>query len=105
MAEIATLPQGLIGTPGGNISESLGEKVTRPIHERRTITNRGDIHHMAVLVYQFIQYEQAAALIGGRHACHGGSPYPLHHPPVRYKFRVSQCRLFRPGGKIIEGSQ
>jgi hypothetical protein len=55
---ITTLPQGLIGAPGGDVGESLGEKVAWPVHEGGTITNRGDVHHMAVLVYEFIQYEE-----------------------------------------------
>src|SRR5215471_6545489 len=104
MAQVAALPHGLIGAPGWDVGESLSEKVTWPVHEGGTITNRGDVHHVAVLVRQFIQYEQAAALVRSRHACDRGPPSPVHHASVRDKFRVSQCRLSRPGGKIIERS-
>jgi hypothetical protein len=54
VAEVAALPHRLIGAPGGNIGEGLGEKIAWPVHEGGTITNRGDVHHVTVLVYQFI---------------------------------------------------
>src|SRR5690349_831479 len=102
MAQVAELPHRLIGAPGRNISESLCEKVAWPVYEGRTITNRGDVRYMAVLVYQFIQNKEAAALVRGRHTCHGGLPDSIHHSSMRDKFRVSQRRLIRPGGKIVE---
>jgi len=54
MAKVAALPHGFICAPGGNIGESLGEEIAWPVHEGGTITNRGDVHDVAVLVYQFI---------------------------------------------------
>src|SRR5579864_7891402 len=104
MAQVAALPDGLIGAPGGDISESLGEQVARPVHEGGTITNRGDVHHVAALVYQLIQYVQAAALIRGRHASDRWPPRPVRHASVGDKLRVSQSRLSWAWSKIEERS-
>src|SRR5215469_7433215 len=104
MAQVTSLPRGLIGAPGGDIGEGLGEKVARPVHEGGAITNGGDVHHVAVLVYQFIQYGETAALVWSRYSCDGGLPGPVYHPSVGDKFRVSQCRFFWPRSKIVECS-
>src|SRR5579863_3952294 len=104
MVQVAVLPEGLVSAPGGDVGESLGEQVTRPVHEGRTITDRGDVCHVAVLVYQLIQYKQAATLVRGRDACDRGPPGPVYQAPVSDEFRISQRRLLRPGGKIVERS-
>src|SRR5215470_2441492 len=104
MAQVVALPGGFVGAPGRHIGESLGEKITRPIHEGGTIANRGDVHHVTVLVYQLVQYEQAAALVWGRHSRDRGPPGPVHDASVDDEFRISQCGLVGPRAKIVERS-
>src|SRR5690349_2646374 len=105
MAQVAALPGGFVGAPGGDVGEGFGEKIARPVDEGRTITDRGDVHNVAVLVYQLIQHKQPTAFVRGRDARNRWPPGSVEHASMGNKLRVSQRRLLRPRGKIVERSQ